>query len=141
MIPVLRRARQAAEFEPQDQAHMVHSDLGEQTLKAGSLLDGSAASTLILVNHQDPFLGPTERASIIGQGILTLARFLVVKDLLSAGLANVDDRQFAEVPITEGSGAAAKCSRRAARQRSGSRRTARVVRLAHASPPAGWETA
>jgi len=30
---------------------MVQGDLSEQTLKAGSLLDGSAAPTLVLVDH------------------------------------------------------------------------------------------
>ena len=82
MIPVLRRAGQAAQFESQDQAHMVQADLGEQALKAGSLFDSPAAPALVLVDHHDALPRPTERGGIIGQGLLTLPRFLVVKDLL-----------------------------------------------------------
>src|SRR4051794_2520664 len=141
MIPVLRRAGQATQFESQDQADMVQAHLGEQALKAGALLDGAAAPALILVDHHDAFPRPTKGRGIIGQGILTLPRFLVIKDLLRAGLADIDDRYFAKMPVAEGGGAPARCSRVGRRQRSWSRRMAGGVRVAHASPPGAPEAA
>src|ERR1700687_2632710 len=116
---------------------MVQGDFGEQTLKAGSLLGGSAAPPLVLVDHHDPFPGPAEQGGIIGQSVLALPRFLVLEDLLGTGLADVDERQFAEMPVAEGSGAPARCRRSATRQRVVGSRTAQDVRVAHASPPAG----
>ena len=70
---------------------MVEGDFREQALKARPLLQGAAAASLILVDDQDPFWGPPKGGGIIGQGILTFPRFLVVKDLLGVGLADVDN--------------------------------------------------
>jgi len=73
MIPVLGRAREPAQLQPQDQADMIHRDLGEEPLEAKPLLGGPAAPALILVDGQDPILRPTEGRGVVRQGILTLA--------------------------------------------------------------------
>ena len=118
---------------------MVHSHLGEQTLEPRSLLDGSPAAALVFVDDEDPIPRPTESGSMIRKGVLALSRFLMVENLLHAGLADVDDRQFAEMWIGYRSGALAKSSRDDTRRysfpRCCYRRMADAVMIAHASPP------
>ena len=45
---------------------MVERDFAEQALEAGPLLRGPAAPTLVLVDDEDSFPGPTERGGVIG---------------------------------------------------------------------------
>ena len=39
---------------------MIHADLGQETLETGPLVGGFATLSLILVNHQDAILRPTQ---------------------------------------------------------------------------------
>ena len=73
MIPILGRAREPAQFEPQDQADVVQGELGEEALETEPLPGGPAAAALVLVDDQDPILRPTEGRGVVRQGVLTLA--------------------------------------------------------------------
>ena len=61
---------------------MVHGDLGEEALESEPSLGGPAALALVLVDDQDPVPGPSQGHGVVRQGVLSLARFLVIEDLL-----------------------------------------------------------
>ena len=144
MIPVLGGAREPAQLQPQHQPDVVHGDLGEEVLEPESWSDGPSAPTLVLVDDQDPVPGPTEGHGVVRHGVLPLAGFLVVEDLLGAGLADVDDRQLVEMAIGDLGGPRPVHGRgRARRHRLGrlpcGSRGPGAVMAAHASPPGGPE--
>src|SRR5512142_2339478 len=123
---------------------MVHGDLGEEVLEPEPWSGGPATPALVFVDDQDPIPGPTEGHGVVRHGVLSLPGFLVVEDLLGAGLANVYDRQFVEMTVCElgGPRPVHGCGR-ARRHRLGllpcDSREAGPVMAAHASPPEGPE--
>src|SRR5262249_62243591 len=87
------------------------------------------------------------RGGVFGEGILTLAGFLMVKNLLCAGLANVDDSEFTSMLIGDRRRAAAKNGGAKTRRGSFTERKARDPNGGHNSPSEGaeawggeWET-
>jgi hypothetical protein len=135
MIPVLGRTRQATDFQAQDDADVVQGDLGEQPLKAGTVFNSPATRPLVVVDDLDALAWPAERGGVISEGILTLSGFLMVEDLLRAGLANVDDSEFASMLIGDRCQAAAEGGCAEIRCGSFGSQTPRLFMLAHASPP------
>jgi hypothetical protein len=60
-------------------------------------LGGAGGPALIRVDDPDLVLVPSEFEGALLEGILEPAALLVGQDLVGAGLADVDDRQAAEV--------------------------------------------
>jgi hypothetical protein len=58
---------------------------------------GAGGPALILVDDPDLVLVPAEFEGALLEGILEPGTFLVGQNLVGAGLADVDDRQAAEV--------------------------------------------
>ena len=114
---------------------MIQSNFGDQSLKAGAVFGSPAAAPLVVVDYLDTLARPAERGSVIGEGVLALAGFLMVKDLLRAGLANVDDGEFTSMPIGDRRRAAAKNGGAKTRRGSFTERTARDLSGVHTSPP------
>jgi len=86
---------------------VIQSDFGKQPLKARAVFDRPAATPLVVVDYLDPLARPTERGGVISEGVLALSGFLMVKNLLRAGLANVNDGEFTSMPIGDRRRAAA----------------------------------
>jgi hypothetical protein len=63
---------------------------------------------LVVVDNLDTLARPAERGGVIGEGVLTLTGFLMVEDLLGAGLANVHHGEFTAMPIGDRCRASAK---------------------------------
>jgi hypothetical protein len=101
VVPIAGRPREPAHLQPQDQPDVVHRDLGEQALEAMPPVGFLGALPLVVVDDQDPIAGPPQGQGVVDQLVLSLARLLVVEHLLRAGLADVDDRQAVEVPVSD----------------------------------------
>src|SRR5262245_19313293 len=102
---------------------------------AGAVFNCPAAAPLVVVDYLDTLTRPAERGGVIGEGVLTLPGFLMVKNLLRAGLANVDDGEFTSMPIGDGRRAAAKNGGAKTRRGPFTERTAHDCGGVHASPP------
>jgi hypothetical protein len=101
LMPILARAGQPAHLEPEDQPDAVERPLGEQPPESRPAQDGLAAHAQVVVADGDPPPVPAELDRPVGQGVQACGRFLVVGDLLGAGLADVDDGGPVEVPGPE----------------------------------------
>jgi hypothetical protein len=131
--PILIGTRQATQLDAQDDSDMVKSDLGKEPVEPMTTLGGGGGPTLVFINDLDAVGWPAQRDGEIDEGVLTGSRFLVVEDLLRAGLSNINNRQtFEMMRLQLCGGANARGIRRRAIQRwaRGSR-----VRPTHWIPP------
>ena len=100
-MPILVVAGDAAHLDPEDQADMLHGNLGQDALESAPLVGRPAAQSLIVIDDQDAIPGPSPGGREVGEGILPFPRFAMVEDLLGIGLAHVDDGEAIEVPIQD----------------------------------------
>lgn len=91
MMLILVVAGHAAHRDPQDDADMIHGNFGQEAMKSGSPLGGSASDPLVIDDEQDSVPGPPQGLCMVYQGVLPFARFDVVEDLLRVRLSNLDD--------------------------------------------------
>src|SRR5262245_6641186 len=90
-MPFAVAAAQPAHLQSEDDAGVVHAHLGDDALKAVASLGGLlAALSLIVVDDQDALSGPAQGRGVVGQGILALAGFAMMADLVGAGLPDID---------------------------------------------------
>jgi hypothetical protein len=68
-------------------------------LKSVAVFGGLTGEPLIVVDDEDAVHGPTHGGREVLQGVLPLARFPMIEDLLRIRLTDVDDGQQTEVPI------------------------------------------
>jgi hypothetical protein len=80
---------------------MLHGHLGQEALESAPTVGRTTAQALILVDDQDALPGPAQGDRMVGEGILPLARFAMIEDLLRIGLADVDDGEAIEVKIKD----------------------------------------
>jgi hypothetical protein len=73
VVPVRVGPRQAAHLQPQDQADVVHGNLGQQVLEAVAIGDRLAAVPLVVVDEEDPRLVPAQGGGMVGEGVLAVA--------------------------------------------------------------------
>jgi hypothetical protein len=64
---------------------------GGEPGKTGASHGAGAGKTEILIDDDDPFGGPAERAGLAGECVLPVGRFAIVLDLGGARLAQIDD--------------------------------------------------
>ncbi len=62
LVPILARARQARDLDPQDQPHMIETDFGDQALKADAPFGMGPRLAQIVVNHDYPIRSPAQVA-------------------------------------------------------------------------------
>ena len=101
IMPILVVAGDAAHLDPEDQADMLHGNLGQDALESAPLVGRPAAQPLIVIDDQDAIPGPSPGGREVGEGILPFPRFAMVEDLLGIGLAHVNDGETIEVPIQD----------------------------------------
>ena len=101
MVPIFRRAGQAAHVDAQDQSHVIHGHFGEEALEPQPLFGALGGPSLVLVDDQDSLLGPAQGHGMVGQGVLAFARLLMLEHLLWAGLPDVHDRQTIQMTIPD----------------------------------------
>jgi hypothetical protein len=90
-IPFGIVARQARNFEAEHEADTGERHLGGKPGEAGAGHGAGAGKAKILIDDDDPLLGPAERADLAGQRVLPLGRFAIVLDLGGTRLAQIDD--------------------------------------------------
>jgi hypothetical protein len=76
---------------------MFERNEGHEFLKAVTSLGRAGGPALILIDDPDPVLVPAEFEGALLEGVLEPGTLLVGQGLVGAGLADVDDRQTAEV--------------------------------------------
>src|SRR5260363_284593 len=91
-IPVGVIARQAGNFQPEDNAEVAERQLGSHASKAAAMGSTSTRQAQILTDPTDLLLVPAQGDSTLGKCVLTLDRFTVVLDLINTGLADVNER-------------------------------------------------
>ena len=101
IMPIFVVAGDAAHLDAEDQADMLHGNLGQDALESAPLIGGAAAEPLIVVDDQDAIPGPSPGGREVGEGILPFPRFAMVEDLLGIGLTHVDDGEAIEMPIVD----------------------------------------
>src|SRR5262249_46224493 len=90
-MPLTVASAQPAHLQAEDDADVVHAHLGDHALKAVAFFGGLlAALPLVVVDDQDALSGPAQGRSGVGQGILALAGFAMMADLVGAGLPDID---------------------------------------------------
>ena len=98
MIPVGIGPGQPANLETKEDADVIQIHLGHDPSKVVPALGTGAASTLIAGDDDYPVWGPSPGDGEIAQLGLDLSRLFVEQDLMSAGLAHINDGQPFEVP-------------------------------------------
>ena len=101
IVPILVVAGDAAHLDPEDQADMLHGNLGQEALESAPLVGRPAAVSLIVIDDQDAIPGPSPGDRVVGEGILPLPRLAMVENLLGIGLAHVNDSDAVEVEIED----------------------------------------
>ena len=91
-IPFGIVACQTRDFEAEHKPHPRQCHFGDQSGEAGAGCDAGAGKTEILIDHDDPFGGPTKLAGLVGECVLPVGRFPVVLDLSGARLTQIDNR-------------------------------------------------
>src|SRR5499427_3708728 len=89
-IPFGVVAGQARDFQTQHEPDTSERHLGNEPGKAGAGRGSAARQAEVFINHDDPFGGPAELASLAGQRVLPLSRFAIVLDLSGARLTQID---------------------------------------------------
>src|SRR5262245_57328723 len=90
-MPLAVAAAQSTHLQAEDDAGVVHAHLGNHALKAVAFFSRLlAALTLVVVDDQDALSRPAQGRGIVGQGILALAGFAMMADLVGAGLTDID---------------------------------------------------
>ena len=139
IVPILVVAGDAAHLDPEDQADMLHGNLGQEALKSAPLVGRPAALPLIVVDDQDAIPGPSQGDRVVGEGVLPFPRFAMVENLLGIGLAHVDDGEAIEVEIEDlGGSQDAGLAGRLVERRPGGRGPiglAGRIKRAHGRPP------
>ena len=79
MVPVLARPGQPAHLPAEDDADVAERDLGEQTLEPEPPLDRLPAHRLVVVDDQDPGLGPPELDGAAAELVLQVGRLAVAR--------------------------------------------------------------
>ena len=97
LMPVLRRAGQPRDLHAEDHPHMVEAHLRDQTLESGPVLPLGGGVSQIVIDDQNPLLGPAQLPGATGQAVLQPSGLLVAENLLGGGLPDVDHRQALEV--------------------------------------------
>ena len=69
---------------------MSQGDFAGEASEPGALVGGGAGQSQIFVDDHHVLLGPSQLASLIGQGVLAGGGFAVVFNLSWCGLANVN---------------------------------------------------
>jgi len=92
LMPVVVRACQATQLQPQHQPNMVSADLGQHALQAQARGDTLAALALILIHHDHPFGGPPPSDGALDHGLLPGGGLDVLHHVLRMGLADIHDR-------------------------------------------------
>src|SRR5215469_619262 len=91
-IPVGVIARQARDFQSQDNAHAPERDFSGHVSKAGALGQPRARDAEVLVKNFDLLALPSQLCGAFGQPVLALGGFTIVFDLCGGGLAHIDER-------------------------------------------------
>src|SRR6266508_6584142 len=86
-MPILGRARQARDLNPQDQADMVETDLRDQPLKACPSHGAAGRLAEVIIDHQHAVIQPTERLGTGDEAILEAGGLLMREHLLRARLS------------------------------------------------------
>src|SRR5438045_187131 len=90
-MPLAVAAAQPTHLQAEDDAGVVHAHLGDHALKAVACFGGPlAALSLVVVDDQDALSGPAQGRGVLGQGVLALAGFAMMADLVRAGLTDID---------------------------------------------------
>jgi hypothetical protein len=76
---------------------MVEAHLRDQTLKPGPLSTFGGGASQIVIDDQNPLLGPAQPPGTVDQPLLQPRGLLVAENLLGGGLPDVDHRQTLEV--------------------------------------------
>ena len=97
LVPVPAGPRQARHLDPEDDARTSHRDLRDEPGKALPGIGRRGRHAKVVVDHQDLGTRPAQRHGPLGQRILQPRRLRMLKHLLPAGLADVDDRSPAQV--------------------------------------------
>src|SRR6266545_7066420 len=100
-MPILGRARQARDLNPQDKADMVETDLRDQPLKARPSHGAAGRLAEVIIDHQHAVIQPTERLGTGDEAILEAGGLLMREHLLRARLAHIDDREAVVMPGLE----------------------------------------
>ncbi len=69
-IPVLVGASQSAHLNPQDQTDVPHGNLSQQAVKSIAILGRRTTESLVVVDHENTVLGPSESHCIVDQRVL-----------------------------------------------------------------------
>ena len=101
IVPILVVAGDPAHLDAEDQADMLHGNLGQEALKSAPTVGGPAAQTLVVVDDQDAIPGPSQGDRMVGEGILPFPRLAMIEDLLWVGLAHVNDGEPIEMKIED----------------------------------------
>ena len=101
IVPILVVAGDPAHLDPEDQADMLHGNLGQEALESASLVGRPATLSLVVVDDQDAIPGPSQGDRMVGEGVLPLPRFAMVEHLLGVGLAHVNDGDAIEVKVED----------------------------------------
>src|SRR4051794_39917763 len=96
-MEVLARPGQPAHLPAEDDSDVAQRDLAEQVLESEPTLDPLPARRLVIVDDQDPGLGPPELGGAAAELVLQVGRLAVAEDLLRTRLADVDDGQALDV--------------------------------------------
>src|SRR5262245_42331451 len=98
LMPVLAGAGQAAHLQAEDQADVIQSDLGQQSLEAEAALGGLAAEAGVVVDDGNVVGWAGQSGRAIHECILTSGGLLMPEDLLGRGLADVDEGGTVAMP-------------------------------------------
>src|ERR1039458_5803475 len=93
-MPVAVVASQARGVQTQDQSRFAQADLADQPLKAVPFGAGSAGFAQVIVDDRDALSRPAECDGAIHQMILKFGAFLMLADLTSRRLTNINIRKL-----------------------------------------------
>src|SRR6516225_632022 len=120
---------------------MIEIGFRPEPLVSGAVARGGGAAGLVLVDDNDPVGGPAPGDGQVTETTLEPGRFLVVRHLAGAGLADVDDGQSIEVDVEDLGGPIAVANRPVDGRRLGAGpevgddRSGMGLTVAHGSPP------
>jgi hypothetical protein len=97
LVPVLTGTGQATHLQAEDDANMIQTNLGKQTLEAKAVLGTPTAQAKVVVDDFDAISGPTEGFGTLGEAVLAIGRFAVLESLVRGRLADINDRFFSEM--------------------------------------------
>ena len=92
VAPVFGVPRQATHLQAQHDADLLLSDEFQKSAKSCSRGFAAAADSQIFVDDDDSVIGPSKRRKSFGKSILSGGGFLMVAQLLTCRLPNVQDR-------------------------------------------------